>query len=83
MNNIWHEYLLDIEKFDKEIEQEYSEFISLLDEKRDRFSSIVELCFDESINTRFAASVSLARYVGVEDSQILKTHDEGEAFFLS
>ena len=80
---IIHEHLLAIEKFDKEIEQEYSDFISLLDEKRDRFSSIVELCFDESINTRFVASVSLARYVGVEDSQILKTHDEGEAFFLS
>ena len=80
---IIHEYLLDIEKFDKEIEQEYSGFISLLDEKRDRFSSIVELCFDESINTRFAASASLARYVGVKDTQILKTHDEGAAFFLS
>lgn len=80
---IIHEYLLDIEKFDKEIEQEYSEFISLLDEKRDRFSSIVELCFDESINTRFAASISLAQYAGVEDSMILKNHDEGTAFFLS
>lgn len=47
------------------------------------FSSIVELCFDESINTRFAASISLAQYADDEDSMILKNHDEGTAFFLS
>ncbi len=80
---IIHEYLLETEEYGKEIEREYSEFMSLMNEKRERFSSIVELCFDESINTRFAASVSLAQYVGVEDSLILKTHDEGDAFFLS
>ena len=79
---IIHEYLLDIENYNKEIEREYSDFIALLNEQRKRFASIIELCFDESINTRFAASVSLARYAGIEDELILKTHNEGDAFFL-
>lgn len=80
---IIQDYLDEIEEYNRRIEQEYSEFISDMNEKRKRFSSIVEMCFDESVNTRFKGSISLAQYLNVEDSLILRTQEEGDAFFLS
>ena len=80
---IIHDYLLETEEYGEKIKLEYSDFISQMNKKREHFSSIVELCFDENINTCFAASISLARYAGVDDNLILKNHDEGDMFFLS
>lgn len=78
-----HEYTQQISTYDKEIDGEYRDFLSELDEKWNHFSTIIELCLDEDVNTRFSASIDLARYAGVDENQILKSHDEGRAFFLT
>lgn len=61
---------------------QYSELLRQLEEEFAKFSTIVELAFDTNVNTAFESSVELSRFIGVEESKILKVTQDIDDFFL-
>lgn len=67
------------------IEHEYLEIINIINKKYARFHSLIEAAFDIDANTNVlaAASINLARELGVIESKVLKNDEELDAFFMS
>ncbi|QIC47158.1 hypothetical protein GAG94_08545 [Lysinibacillus sphaericus] len=63
----------------------YHEIIQKIDAVYARFKTLIDAAFDLNANkaTLAAASIQLAREVGVEEHKILKNEDDLEAFFLN
>ncbi|MCQ2467073.1 MAG: hypothetical protein MJ166_06100 [Clostridia bacterium] len=64
------------------LDEKYKRFIALLNDEFEKYSSLVDLAFDEDVNKSFYASISLAKQVGVEDSKILKDLNDIDDYFL-
>lgn len=65
------------------LDERYNKLIALLETEFKKFSSIVELAFDEDVNQSFYASICLAKHVGVDETLILKDKAGIDAYFLS
>lgn len=72
-----------INELQKKLDDQYRDFITLLEEKMKKFNSLVELAFSQEQNKAFSASIELAYFSGVADNKILKTKSEIDAFFLT
>ena len=48
-----------------------------------KFKDLEELAFDENRNIAFAGSVNLATEIGVPSTEIVKTSDDIDNFFLN
>lgn len=72
----------EIDELIAKLQQKEQQLIRQLNQEYQRFSSLAELAFDFDINLAFIGSVHLARYVGVDDSKILKTKSEVDHYFL-
>ncbi|WP_419961337.1 hypothetical protein [Psychrobacillus sp. BM2] len=66
------------------IDKAYQDIIEKIEKQYKRFDSLIEAAFDFQANaaTLAAASVTLAREVGVEENKILKNDADLEAYFL-
>ena len=76
-------YTSSLTELNQYLDERYKKVIALLNAEFKKFKSIVELAFDEDVNKSFYASVCLAEQVGVDDSKILKSKKDVDAFFLS
>ena len=67
------------------VDNAYHEIIQKIDAMYERFNTLIDAAFDVNVNkaTLAAASVQLAREVGVEEHKILKNEADLEAFFLN
>jgi hypothetical protein len=65
------------------LDEQYRQFIELLQREFAKFKSMVALAFDPDVNLSFLASIALAQFVGCDDSRILKNKEEVDAFFLN
>ena len=67
------------------VDEAYYEIIQKIDTVYARFNTLIDAAFDVNANkaTLAAASIQLAREVGVEEHEILKGEDDLEAFFLN
>ena len=67
------------------VDEAYYEIIQKIDTVYARFNTLIDAAFDVNANkaTLAAASIQLAREVGVEEHEILKNEDDLEAFFLN
>lgn len=65
------------------LDERYKKLIALLEAEFRKYSSMVELAFDEDVNQSFYASICLAKHVGVDESRILKDKASIDAYFLS
>ncbi|MBS8265690.1 hypothetical protein DYI25_14785 [Mesobacillus boroniphilus] len=68
----------------QKIDKAYQEIIAKINQKYARFNSLIEAAFDVEANSAVlaAASVDLAREIGVADTKILKNDEDLDAFFL-
>lgn len=68
----------------KKIDKAYFEIIGKIESTYARFNSLIDAAFDVTANkaTLAAASIKLAREVGVEEEKIIKNDFDLEAFFL-
>lgn len=67
------------------VDNAYHEIIQKIDAVYTRFNTLIDAAFDVNVNkaTLAAASIQLAREIGVEEHKILKDEDDLEAFFLN
>jgi len=67
------------------VDNEYHKIIKKIDVMYARFNTLIDAAFDVNVNkaTLAAASIQLAREVGVEEHKILKNEEDLEAFFLN
>lgn len=73
------------DQLSKKADEAYHAVIQQINEKYARFHSLVDAAFDFEMNaaTLAAASIELAKEIGVESKKIIHNHDELDAFFLS
>lgn len=76
------EYLDNQKKFDAELTAEYEEFIKELNEQTAQFEILIDKAFDQNFGELLINSVNLARAAGVDESEILKTTEDIDAFFM-
>jgi hypothetical protein len=72
-----------IQALNENLDANSLELIESLKHEFDKFESVVELAFDFDVNIAFPNSVSLAQYVGCDDSHILKNKAAVDAYFIN
>ena len=71
-----------LRKAREQYEEDYSEYIKVLNENLSMFKTIEELAFDEDVNMACINSIKLAQSVGVSEEKILKSEEDLERFLL-
>lgn len=80
-----YEYQKRLNEIIKEIAAEYKEIVEKVQRKLAEFKNILELCFDEKLNSieQLAASTKLAEYIGVPSNKIITTSEQGLDYIFS
>lgn len=76
------EYIDAQYKLDSELEQKYKCYIEDLERQTEQFSTLIDNAFDMNFRDAFLKSVLLAQMAGVEETQILKSSEDIDEFFL-
>lgn len=76
-------YNKSMNELNRYLDERYKWIIAMLNAEFEKFTSIVELAFDEDVNKSFYASISFAEYVGVDKNKILYCKKDIDNFFLS
>ena len=75
-------YLENQYQLDEQLEEQFEQFKSELQEETDRFNTVIANAFDTDIRSAFEGSVQLAREAGVKEEEILKSVSDVDDFFL-
>ena len=75
-------YLNNQYQLDEQLEIQFDQFKKELQEKTDRFNTVINNAFDIDIRSAFEGSVELARETGVNEEEILKNVDDVDDYFL-
>ncbi|MDD6646309.1 MAG: hypothetical protein PUF60_00635 [Firmicutes bacterium] len=70
-------------ELDSELEHKYACYVEELRKQTEQFSTLIDNAFDANFKDAFLKSVLLAQMTGVEDSQILKSNEDIDEFFLN
>ncbi|MDO4486339.1 MAG: hypothetical protein Q4C46_07070 [Bacillota bacterium] len=70
-------------ELDSELEHKYACYVEDLKKQTEQFSTLIDNAFDANFKDAFLKSVLLAQMTGVEDSQILKSNEDIDEFFLN
>ena len=65
-----------------ELEQKYKQYLESVENQTKIFNELVEDAFSTDCRTKLRKSAELARAAGVEESEILKTKEEIDDFFM-
>lgn len=68
---------------DEELEKKYAEYLSELEAQSKQFYAMIDQAFAPDFRTAFLHSVLLANIAGVDESEILSSTEDVDAFFLS
>ena len=68
---------------DEELEKKYAEYLSELEAQSKQFYGLIDQAFAPDFRTAFLHSVLLANIAGVDESEILSSTEDVDAFFLS
>lgn len=77
------QYYKEIKELNAKLGEKYRCFVERLEKEFNKFTTIMELAFDENVNVAFDNSVLLAKISGVEEDKILKTKIDVDNFFLA
>ena len=76
------EYLNNQKMLDVELAMRYDEYIEELNVQAAQFESFINSAFDGDLGDRLKTSVDLARAAGVDESEILKSTQDIDDYFL-
>ena len=76
------EYLKNQEILDVELAMQYDEYIADLNAQSSQFESFINIAFNPDFGEILINSVNLARAAGVEESEILKTTQDIDDYFM-
>ena len=76
------EYLKNQEALDVELAMQYDKYIADLNAQAAQFESFIDIAFNPDFGEILMNSVKLARAAGVEESEILKTTQDIDDFFM-
>ncbi len=81
-NAVLQECLDNQKQLDSALESQYKEYLAELEKEAARFDALIENAFSSKFESMFAGSVGLARNSGVKESEIIKTANDVDYFFL-
>ena len=81
-NEILTEYIENQKLLSDELEQKYKQYLESVENQTKIFNELVEDAFSTDCRTKLRKSAELARAAGVEESEILKTKEEIDDFFM-
>ncbi len=76
------QYLEHQDKVDEELEAKLSQFRQELQERCNIFSNLIDEAFSPDMSKRLRSSVEVARYLGVEESEILDSVEKVDDYFM-
>ena len=74
---IENQYILD-----EELQQEYETYLAEVNERAERFKSLVDAAFAPGFRESLLESVALARAAGVKEEELLKSVEEIDEYFM-
>ena len=81
-NEILTEYIENQRMLSDELEEKYEQYLESVEKQTKFFNELVEDAFSTDCRTRLRKSAELAKAAGVGESEILKTKEEIDAFFM-
>lgn len=81
-NEILTEYIENQRMLSDELEEKYKQYLESVEKQTNIFSELVEDAFSTDCRTRLRKSAEIAKAAGVEESEILKTKEEIDDFFM-
>lgn len=81
-NEILTEYIENQRMLSDELEEKYKQYLESVEKQTKIFSELVEDAFSTDCRTRLRKSAEIAKAAGVEESEILKTKEEIDDFFM-
>ncbi len=81
-NALLQECLENQKRLDSALEIQYKEYLSELEKETAKFDSLIENAFSSEFESMFAGSIELARTTGIKESEIIKTAEDVDGFFL-
>lgn len=82
-NDILKECLDNQKQLDSDLEVQYQEYLSELEKETERFDTLIEKAFYPEFENMFIGSVELARNSGIKETEIIKTEEDVDEFFLN
>lgn len=76
-------YTEKIEQLNRKLDAKYRQLLEELKQEFAKFTSILDLAFDLSVNIAFNGSIQLADYSGVPQEKVLRNRSDIDNFFLS
>lgn len=81
-NEILTEYIENQRMLSGELEEKYEQYLESVEKQTKIFNELVEEAFSTDCRTKLRKSAELAKAAGVGESEILKTKEEIDAFFM-
>ena len=81
-NAVLQECLDNQKQLDSALDSQYREYLSELEKEATRFNSLIENAFSPEFENMFVGSVELARNAGVIETEIIRTEEDADGFFL-
>ncbi len=81
-NELVTAYLKNQKILDVELAMQYDEYIKELTAQATEFGSFIDIAFDPGFGEVLSSSINLARAAGVDESEILKTTEDIDNYFM-
>lgn len=75
-------YVAERQELDKELAQQYQVYVESLNASLSAYYNLLDTAFNPNLEKAFAGSVELARSLGVDEQEILKSQAEIDSYFL-
>lgn len=82
-NAVLQECLDNKKKIDSDLESQYQEYLSELEKETERFDKLIENAFSPEFESMFTGSIELSRNSGIKESEIIKSEEDVDEFFLN
>ena len=76
-------YRQSISTLEKSLEEQYHKVLEEINAEFEKYSSAVEIAFDEDVNRAFEGSIELALDAGVSKDELLKNKQDIDNYFLN
>ena len=78
-----HNYQESFAALNRMLEERYQQLMVQLKKEFAKYTSLLELAFDQDVNIAFDSSIALADYAGVAQDKVLRNKSDIDNYFLN
>jgi len=75
-------YIQDIQLLEDSLEKQYQDYVNRINDSMNKYFAVLDVAFAVDASLAFEGSIRLAKYVGVKESEILKSLNDIDNYFL-